>query len=195
MISQYANSPVITKLDEGLRTLFDDTDFTVDWYNAVFDMATATGFGLDIWGRILDRNREFVYNGTKYLLQGEQTIDGIHFTAEEMENLYRKVLQLTAMRYLGNASISAINQLLDVVFREEGKCYCIEYGVMQIRFVFRFYMNNLLKAIIENLNPHPSGVLSTFEYLPTKRYFGFFVYGQDADGQPYLPFDNGPFYR
>ena len=193
MISQYANSPVLTKLCSNIQNLFDDSGFVKNWHDVVFNLETATGYGLDVWGKILNRDRRFVYDGVEYYLQGAQTIDGVVFTEEEMENLYRKVLQLTAMRYIGNASIDSINQMLQFIF--DRKTYCLEYGTMQIRFVFRTYMNKIEKAIIENLNPHPSGVLSTFEYLPIKRNFGFFVNGKTAAEQPYLPFDNGPFYR
>lgn len=173
MISQYANSPVFTSLDSGLINLFDDSLVTNNWYNAVFNIATANAYGLDIWGKILDRSREFVYNGTKYYLKGAQTIGGVSFTDSEMEDLYRKILQLIAMRYIGNASIASINNMLQVIFKNDGKCYCYEYDTMQIRYVFEFYVNDVLKAVIETLNPHPTGVLSSFEYLPLGEYFGF----------------------
>ena len=193
MISQYANSPILTKLDNDIQNLFDDSGFVTNWYNIIFNLSTATGYGLDVWGKILNRDRKFVYEGMEYYLQGAQVIDGVTFTAEEMDNLYRKVLQLTAMRYIGNASIASINRMIQFIF--EGKCYCIEYAPMQIRYVFRFYMSKIQKAIIETLNPHPTGVLSSFEYLPVGEYFGFHVDGKAQDEQPYLPFDNGPFYR
>ena len=193
MISQYANSPVLTKLDNGLQQLFNDSNFVNNWYDVVFNLATATGYGLDLWGKILNRDRKFTYEGNEYYLQGAQTIDGVEFSAEDMDNLYRKVLQLTAMRYIGNASIASINRMIQFVF--EGKCYCYEYAPMQIRYVFRFYMNKVQKAIIETLNPHPTGVLSSFEYLPVGEYFGFHVDGKAQNEQPYLPFDNGPFYQ
>ena len=159
MIGQYANSPVLVALNNGLTELFDDSQFVENWYNVVFNLKTATGYGLDVWGRILNMSREIEYNGVSYYLQGAQTIGGITFTAEEMENFYRMVLQITAMRYIGNASIYSINSILDVIFSDYGRAYCYEYGTMQIRYVFEFYMNDLLKAMIESLNMHPSGVL------------------------------------
>ena len=87
MIGQYANSPVLVSLDNGLKELFNDSPVVVNWYNALFNMNTATGYGLDIWGKILNRSRGFIYNGTEYYLQGEQTIGGVHFSEEEMELL------------------------------------------------------------------------------------------------------------
>ncbi|MBO7696951.1 MAG: DUF2612 domain-containing protein [Methanobrevibacter sp.] len=191
LISQYANSPVLKNLASGLNTLFDDSEFVKNWYETVFNLETATGYGLDVWGKILNVGRTFVYNGISYYLGGAQIIDGVSFTAEQMDNLYRQVLQLTAMRYIGNASIASINNMLQFIYG--GKCYCLEYDVMEIRYVFRFYMNKIQKAIIETLNPHPTGVLTSFEYLEPGKYFGFDV---QIDGdEPWTPFDNGPFYR
>lgn len=195
LVGQYANSPVMLKLANGLGTLFDDSPFIKNWYDVVFNLETATGYGLDVWGAILNRSREFVYNGDRYYLQGAQTIGGVTFTAEQMENLYRQVLQLTAMRYVGNASISSLNTLIQFIFKDEGECYCLEYGTMQIRYVFRFYLDKVKQAIIETIDPHPSGVGSSYEYLPSQTYFGFVVRNVSGLNQPYLPFDNGPFYR
>ncbi|MBO7732877.1 MAG: DUF2612 domain-containing protein [Methanobrevibacter sp.] len=195
LIGQYANSPVMLKLANGLGTLFDDSPFIKNWYDVIFNLETANGYGLDVWGAILNRSREFIYNGNRYYLQGAQTIGGVDFTAEQMENLYRKVLQLTAMRYIGNASIASLNTLIQFIFKDDGECYCLEYGTMYIRYVFRFYLNDVQKAIIETIDPHPSGVESSYEYLPTQTYFGFIVRGVGGTDQPYLPFDNGPFYR
>ena len=114
MIGQYANSPVFSKLDNSLTTLFNNTALVQEWFDKVFDVTKANAYGLDIWGKILNRSREFEYNGVKYYLKGAQTIGGVHFTEAEMEELYRKVLQITAMRYVGNASVASINNILGV---------------------------------------------------------------------------------
>lgn len=195
MIGQYANSPVLVKLENGFKELFDDGYFCRNWYDVIFNMDTATGYGLDVWGKILNRGREFVYNGVEYYLQGEQTIGGKYFSAEAMENLYRKVLQITAMRYIGNASLYSINNILQFIFKEDGIAYCIEYGTMKIRYVFQFYMDDVLKAIIETLDMHPAGVLTSFEYLPLREFLGFYDEEESQPDQPYAPFDNKPFYK
>ena len=194
MIAQYANSPVLVSLDNGFKTLFDDSLFTTNWYNVVFNLKTASGYGLDVWGKILNRSRNFTYNGTEYYLQGAQTIGGISYTEEQMDNLYRMVLQITAMRYIGNASVSYINKILNTVLSSfnYGRAYCYEYGVMQIRYVIEFYADDVFKAIFETLNLHPTGVLTSYEYLPLGEFLGF--YTNDPDDEPYTPFDNGPFY-
>lgn len=176
MIGQYANSPVLVALDNGLQNLFDDGQFVQNWYNVVFNLKTASGYGLDVWGKILNRSRQFIYNGNEYYLKGEQTIGGKHYTAEQMENFYRLILQITAMRYIGNASIYSINSILNAVFENYGKAYCVEDSTMQIRYYFEFYVDDVLKVVIETLNLHPTGVLvSGYEYLPIGEFMGFYI--------------------
>lgn len=203
MLSQYANSPKYVSLAEGLARVIDNSSVLNNWYNIFFNIKTAKGVGLDIWGKILNKDRKFVYNGDELYLGGEQTIDGIHFSAEDMDNLYRKILMMTAMGNVGNFSISQINNAVLAVFADEGRCYCLEVmderggqvvrtGTMKIRFVFEFYANKLFKAIIESgLMPHPTGVGMEYQYLPFGEYMGFEVDGEDP--QPFAPFDIKPF--
>ena len=53
IISQFANSPVIVSLTQGMNDYFDkSTDFD-NFYKNIWNIDTAVGFGLDIWGRIV----------------------------------------------------------------------------------------------------------------------------------------------
>lgn len=207
MISQYANSPKYVKLHNGLLKIFNDGDAITNFYNTVVNISTAKGFGLDIWGSIIGQGRSFSYEGTTYYLKGEQTIDGIHYTSDEMDEKYRLVLKLKALSNISNFSIASINNLLSVLFSDKTeKAYCLEVpddnpdnprtGTMTIRFVFRFFADKITKAIIETLAPHPTGVgISGFEYLPAGEYFGFFTPNKTATEQPWTPLDKGPFYK
>ena len=56
--SQYAASPVIRALAESARIrIAPDADIEL-FYRSVFNIATASGAGLDIWGRILGIGRK-----------------------------------------------------------------------------------------------------------------------------------------
>ena len=56
--SQYAASPVIRALAESARIrIAPDADIEL-FYRSVFNIATASGAGLDIWGRILGMGRK-----------------------------------------------------------------------------------------------------------------------------------------
>lgn len=200
-LSQYANSPKFETLRKELVDIFNQVSTIQSFYDYVFNLKTATGYGLDIWGGILDQDRYFTYYnyGTNQYevvyLKGGQTVDGIIYSDEEIENMYRLILFLKAMSYISNASIAKLNEMLQFYFEGRGLAYVYEYGTMKIRYVFRFYLSNLEKAIFESdLMPNPTGVLVDFEYLPKGAYFGFFVNGKVATDQPYAPMDQKPFY-
>lgn len=203
MISQYANSPKFVKLVEGLTGLFNNAKLIKDWYNIVFNLKTATGFGLDIWGKILNQSRNFTYTNqtsgvqTEYYLKGAMTIDGTNFSAEQIEETYRTILFMKALSYITNATDKSLNELLQFYFAEKGgKCYVIQYGTMKIRYVFEFPVNKLEKSIfMSDVMPKPTGVGTTFEYLPKNSYFGFYVHSLADNNQYWAPFDNKPFYR
>lgn len=201
MISQYANSPKFLSLVNGLKSQFDNATLISDWYRIVYNIKTATGFGLDIWGLILNRGRDFTYidpdtsAATYIYLKGAQTIDGTPFTAAQIEDTYRTILLLKAMGNITNASIRSLNDMLQFYFQDRGRMYVYEYNTMEIRYVFEFYCNKLEKSIFKSdVMPKPTGVGTSFEYIPKQSYFGFFVSGVAQADQPYTGFVS-TFYR
>ena len=202
MISQYANSPKFVSLVSGLTDIFSNSQTLEDWYNVVFNIKTAEGFGLDIWGLILNQGRAFSYvdpisgDTENVYLKGAQTVGGSSYTSEQIEEIYRQVLFLKAMSNITNATLASLNKMLQFYYQARGRVYVINYGTMKIRYVFEFYVNNLEKAIFtSDIMPRPTGVKSSFEYIPLHEYFGFFVNGLTASNQPYAPIDQKPFYR
>lgn len=202
MISQYANSPKFVSLVSGLTGIFSNAKTLQDWYNVVFNLKTASGYGLDIWGTILNQGRLFYYTDPdsgvqeSVYLKGAQTVDGVSYTEEQIEEIYRQVLFLKAMANITNATLASLNQMLQFYYQGRGRAYVYEYDTMEIRYVFEFYVNKLEKAIFTSeIMPKPTGVLASFEYIPLGEYFGFFVSGLSASNQPYAPFDQKTFYR
>lgn len=200
LISQYANSERILKLANGIRTMLSNAKLIKDWYNIVYNLKTATGWGLDIWGKILNQGRSFTYVNqssgveTNYYLQGELTVDGTTFTAKEVEEVYRKVLFMKVISLISNSTDRTLNELLQFYFNGR-RVYVIQYGTMKLRYVFEVPVNKLEKSIFTSgLLPKPTGVGATFEYLPKGSYFGFFIEGKAQDEQYWAPFDNKPFY-
>lgn len=200
MISQYANSPKFVALVNSLRGVFNNAKLISDWFNIVYNIKTAKGFGLDIWGKILNQGRNFTYTNqttgvqTNYYLEGELTVDGTVFSAEEIEEIYRKVLFMKAMSLITNATEKSLNELLQFYF-EGRRVYVIQYDTMKLRYVFEVPVNKLEKSIFTSgLLPKPTGVGATFEYLPKNSYFGFYVNSRAQNDQYWAPFDNKPFY-
>lgn len=62
-MKQYASSPVIQQLIADRHEYFQ-TSWTEDFYNLVWNVDTAQGFGLDIWGRIVVIGRNVTIEST-----------------------------------------------------------------------------------------------------------------------------------
>lgn len=57
ILSQYANSPIITGLIERFADALDQTQNISNFFDLMFNLDTAVGYGLDVWGRIVGVNR------------------------------------------------------------------------------------------------------------------------------------------
>ena len=57
IISQYANSPIICGMIERFNQCIDPRADAMEFYRDIWDIETANGYGLDIWGRIVGIER------------------------------------------------------------------------------------------------------------------------------------------
>ena len=57
IISQYANSPILTRLIEDIFDYLDQTANFDAFFDFIWNVDTAQGYGLDVWGRIVGVNR------------------------------------------------------------------------------------------------------------------------------------------
>ena len=53
IISQYANSPILCSLVTSWFSAVDATEFFDTFFDQIWNIDTATGYGLDVWGRIV----------------------------------------------------------------------------------------------------------------------------------------------
>lgn len=137
IISQYANSPVITSLIE--NAFFDTLDLTADldvFYSNIWDVSTAVGRGLDIWGRIVGVSRILEVNignwfGFASGVPGADTFgQGAFYSGAPLtsnyalsDESYRTLIYAKAMANITDGSIPAINQILLSLFPHRGNCY------------------------------------------------------------------------
>lgn len=140
VISQYANSPILTKLITNLAQYIDMTQNFDNFYDYIFNIDTAQGRGLDIWGRILNVARVLqVPVGSSFGFE-EASGAGIDtFGAAAFYNgavltanfsltdpAYRTLLFAKALFNITDSSIPAINQILLNLFPNRGNCYVVE---------------------------------------------------------------------
>lgn len=206
LISQYGNSATIVQLVENMNEYIDRrTDFQA-FYDFVWNVDTAQGFGLDVWGRIVDVGRtiqvagainNFGFNDglTDYFPFGQAPF----YTGTPATNSYKltdaayRVLILTkALSNISATTAPAINQILQNLFKGRGRAYISDLGGMQMRYTFEFYLFPYELAIINQSGvfPHPAGVSVSMIQVVTSLSFGF----NEAGLASARPFNEGAFF-
>lgn len=127
--AQFSNSPTIVALATALAEYFDPAKVEDDFYTNVFNIDTATGDGLDIWGRRLGVSRylkipfeQTVFGfqeadmepfGQAPFFSGQKTA---YNTVALSDDAFRKLLLAKALSNISNCSVPAINSLLRALF-------------------------------------------------------------------------------
>lgn len=205
IISEYANSPTIIQLVKNMDQYLDPrADFDA-FYDFVFNVDTAVGFGLDVWGRIVNIGRTLQIPATplyfgfseaspgSYAFNDEPFWDGIPAETQTYilaDDAYRKLILCKAMANISAVSAPALNQLLQNLFAGRGRCYVNDMGNMEMRYTFEFTLTSYEFAIVtqSGVLPIPCGVKATVFQSPIP-LFGF------SEAGPYsaAPFGQGVF--
>jgi len=218
LMRQYANSTTLLALLEDFDQWVDPARFTEQFLRNVWDINTAVGFGLDIWGRILGRSRylqiqqtpgfNFGFNigaqpGTQWQPFGQAPfyngqISGTTAFALQ-DDAYRNLLLVKAAANIASSDCPSINALMRAMFGDRGPAY-VGYDPddpMHIGYTFDFFPTNVERAIIESgIFPQPAGTTLTYIYK-TLSYAPLGFAGMNAGANPeYVTgFDQGPFYN
>lgn len=198
--SQYSASATILALVESARVrIAPDADIRL-FYDSIFNIETAQGIGLDIWGRIL---------GIPRLLDVEDTGDWLGFEESDYDpfdtspmwdgndrtqgvtladDAYRQLLMWKALANISTADAASLNTLLTALF--EGQDICVhEIGTMAIELYIFFPLEPFQRAILKQYGLFAKGAGVGFNWteipLPV---FGF------AETEYYEPFDVAPFW-
>ena len=169
VLSQYANSPVLLRLIDKFAQWLDPAVRFDQFFTLLWNIDTAQGYGLDVWGRILGVNRvvqvpDGVYLGFESDDQAKPFGFGIFYGGQRSTNnvaltdtAYRLVLLAKAALNITNASIPAINQILLNLF---GQGYVRDNEDMTMTYVFDTALSPLESAIVfqSGVLPKPCGV-------------------------------------
>lgn len=177
MLSQYANTPEMLILLEGFEAMLDGKEAIQNFYDKIFNIQTANSYGLNIWGKILNIPRQL-----KVSIPGEPDI------YELPDDLYKLLLLTKAMANISNCTVLNLEEILNNLFKDRGKVYVFDTGIMTMKYVFDFYLSSYEKAILDlpGIPPKPTGVRLSIEELPPNQLFGFNKTG-------FQPFDQAPF--
>ncbi len=175
VISQYANSPIMLSIIDSFFDTVDQTQNLDDFFDLIWNVDTAVGYGLDVWGRIVGVSRTLeVATGDFFGFDetGQPDITGFNqapfftgdpftqnFTLSDAD--YRTLILAKAFSNLSDCSIPSINELLRRLFPSAGgNAYVVDNEDMTITFTFRFILTAVQLAIVENSGvlPKPVGV-------------------------------------
>nr|WP_205954270.1 DUF2612 domain-containing protein [Pantoea stewartii] len=208
ILTQYAASPNLRSLIETFNDTMDLSDFTDEFLTTIWDVSTATGYGLDVWGKIVGVSRLLnVKQRSTYFGFDESFIsasddapkpfdeapffDGTQATTTVRlaDDGYRKLIMSKAMANITDCSIPSLNQSLNYLFGSEGTVFVAVTGVMTISYVFSFNLSPVEWAILLNSKAiaKPAGVSVSIMSLDFDNTFGFAEAGMQ-------PFESGTFF-
>jgi Protein of unknown function (DUF2612) len=192
LLSQYVDSPTINELLSSYSSAVNPSNDIVNFYNNIWNIATAVGNGLDIWGQIVNVSRYLLvpitpnYFGFKeairtgYESTGPQPFCQASFalvtqstdTYALTDSNYRRLIMIKAAANISGLSIPAINKLLQQFYgisydgQPHGIAYVIDNENMSLTYHFNFTPSPVQIAIINNSGvfPRPAGVSVAVTY-------------------------------
>lgn len=174
IISQFANSPTILRIIESQNEAIDPSADIDNFYDLVWNIDTAQGFALDIWGRVvgIDRNALLpLYDLT------------------DKDDEYRTLILAKALSNISSADAHSINTLLQTVFPGV-RCFVIDLGGMTMKYSFNSPLSDFQLAVMtqSGIMLRPAGVLATITATEFP-VFGFKQGGLDS----FTGFNQAPF--
>jgi len=191
LLSQYVDSPTLVGLLQSFNDAVDPTINIANFYSNIWNIATAVGNGLDIWGQIVGVSRYLQVSASNYLgfeeaytaptaSTGPQPFGQAPFgsgtalttTFALADAQYRRLILVKAAANISNLSIPSINALLQAEFNTSdginpyGSAYVINSGSMSFQYHLTFVPSAVQIAIINNSGvfPRPAGVSVSLTY-------------------------------
>ena len=183
IISQYANSRIITGLIGNFHDYIDQGANMESLYNNIWNVLTAQGYGLDVWGRIVGIQRVIAIQTFKFFGFEEQTpatvedfgpggigcfYSGVPATSNYAlaDEAFRALILAKAMSNISSCSVSSINSILRSLFPGRGNCYATDGYDMTMQYKFEFRLSLVEYSIISTSGvlPKPAGVASSIVF-------------------------------
>lgn len=176
VISQYANSPILLELIENFASYFDAAARIETFYDMLWNVDTAQGYGLDVWGRIVGVGRVLQIPDGKFFGFEEATdtsadpfgqspyFSGGLLTSNFSlaDDAYRLLILAKAAANIWDGSVPGLNNILRLLFPGQ-VCYVVDNQDMTIEYTFEFPLTPVQLAVVANsgILPRPCGVSAT----------------------------------
>lgn len=174
IISQYAASPTIIQLVHSFNDWINPDADLDNFFNLIWNVDTAQGVGLDIWGRIVGVGRVLNVATGKFFGFTEATnvsadpfnqspfwSGGVTTTNYPLTDpAYRLLIYAKALANITDGSVKSINQILLQLFPGRGNCYVVDNNDMTMIYHFSFTLSLIEVAIVQGSGvlPKPAGV-------------------------------------
>ncbi len=152
--NQYQGTNIETLLN-GLADLYNKliTQPVQEFYNNIYNLETAAGIGLDIWGEKLNFPRTIKFIDADTGVETSKTLD---------DNEYRLILKVLSLKFYTKMTVPRINKTLKELFSfYDVQAYTVDNQDMTyVNYVFLWEMPEYLKQAFNNydLLPHPLAV-------------------------------------
>jgi hypothetical protein len=183
VISQYANSPVLTQLISNFDQYVDQTVDLDNFYDDIWNIATAFGYGLDVWGRIVNVSRVVELSAGQTYFGFEEAgstnsdpwgqapwYSGVPNTTNFAltDDAFRTLIYAKALSNISDGSIKSINQLLVNLFPNQGgNAFVVDGQNMTMTYQFNWGLTPVQLAIVSQSGvlPKPVGVSANIVHL------------------------------
>lgn len=182
VVSQYANSPILTTLINNFFQYIDPTTNLDSFFDLIWNVDTAVGYGLDVWGRIVGVQRSIRVPGVQQFFGfNEPSFSYAGFNQEPFysgtlavtnvslsDSDFRTLIFAKALANISNGSIPAINQILLNLFPNRGNVFVVDNENMTITYQFNFVLTQAQLAMLfqSGVLVKPAGVQATIVQIP-----------------------------
>lgn len=180
LISQYASSPILLSIIDNFAQSIDPTANLDAFYDTIWNVSTAQGVGLDIWGRIVGVQRVIpTVADVDFGFQEAGTLSAVGFGQGEFnsggsvtsnvalsDDAFRLLIFAKALSNITDCSVTSINQLMLSLFPGRGDCHVQDNNDMTLTYVFNFATTPVEKAVIQGSGvlPRPTGVFPIYVF-------------------------------
>lgn len=139
VISQFANSPIVTTLVQNFANFIDQTTNFDQFFDLIINVDTAVGYGLDVWGRIVGVNRVLTISNPLPYFGFEESQEAVGFNQGPFysgqivttnfrldDEAYRRLILTKAFANISRSSMPMLNKMLLTLFPNRGNCFVTE---------------------------------------------------------------------
>jgi hypothetical protein len=182
IISQYSNSPILDTMITEFNAAVDETQNLDNFFDMIWNVLTAQGYGLDVWGRIVGvpRSVQIVSSSSQFFgfeepggwqgfggggsgapFYSGQALTG-NVTLADVD--YRRLILAKAASNISDGSIQSTNSILLNLFAGRGTAYVADGLNMTATIHTSFTLNATDTAVLQlpGVIPIPVGVAVSY---------------------------------